>query len=80
MFWGTSANEKYVFVSSVKVSAGLQLRCGCDNSHLNAASEVLVGDTQHPLSADCCCLALCYSACGGSITNTLLAVATLLFL
>jgi len=67
-------------VSSAKVSAGLHLRCGCDNSDLNAASEVFVGDTQHPPGADCCCLARCYSACGGSVTNTLLAVASLLFL
>lgn len=80
VFWGTSANEKYVFVSSIKFSAGLQLKCGCDNSYLNAASEVFVGDTQHPLRADCCCLARCYSACGGSITNILLVLAGLLFL
>lgn len=29
-----SGAEKYVFVSSIKVFAGLQLQCGCDNSYL----------------------------------------------
>lgn len=77
MFWGTSANEKDVFVSSIKVSAGLHLRCGCDNSYLNAAPEEFVGDGQH-LRADC--LAWCYSVCGSGVTNTLLVVASLLFL
>lgn len=77
VFWGTSANENYVFVWSINVHVGLQLRCGCDNSYLNAASEVFVADTHHPLRADCCCLAWCYSAC---VTNALLAVASLLFL
>lgn len=80
VFCGTSANEKYALVSSIKVSAGSHLTCGCDNSYLNAASEVFVGDTQHPLSAGCCCLARCYSACGSRVTNTLLVVASLLFL
>lgn len=80
VFWGTSPNERYVFVSSTKFSAGLQQKCGCDNSYLNAASEVFVGDTQHPLRADCCCLARCYSVCGGRVTNILLVVAGLLFL
>lgn len=37
-----------MFVSSIKVFAGLQLQCGCDNSYLNAASEVSVGDAQPP--------------------------------
>lgn len=43
-----SGVEKYMFVSSIKVSAGLQLQCGCDNSYLNAFPEVPVGDTQPP--------------------------------
>lgn len=33
VFWSMSANEKYVFVSSIKVSAGLHLRCGCDYTY-----------------------------------------------
>lgn len=40
-----SGVEKCMFVSSIKVFAGLQLQCGCDNSFLTAASEVSVGDT-----------------------------------
>lgn len=38
-----SGAEKYMFVSSIKVFAGLQLQCGCDHSYLNAASEVSIG-------------------------------------
>lgn len=34
-----------MFVSFTKVSAGLHLTGGCNNSYLNAASEVFVGNT-----------------------------------
>lgn len=43
---GVCSGVKNMFVSSIKVFAGLQLQCGCDNSYLNATSEVSVGDTQ----------------------------------
>lgn len=45
---GECSGVKNMVVSSIKVFAGLQLQCGCDNSYLNAASEVSVGDTQSP--------------------------------
>lgn len=45
-----SGAEKYMFVSSIKVFAGLQLQCGCDHSYLNAASEVSIRTA--PLRAD----------------------------
>lgn len=47
---GVCSGVKNTFVSSIKVFAGLQLQCGCDNSYLNATSEVSVGDTSPPVA------------------------------